>query len=474
MNGNPAVAPGTVRHPPDEDEQVTETLAALRTYDALDVLTALSFRQKQDRLATAETETMPRVRPPQRPAQRGPGSHRKPRETARRHQHRSPSPVRGGFGPAHTEQVVAIIPAYNEEETIEKTIVSLLRQTRRLDLIVVVANNCTDETVARAEKLVASWLAANVTVLDLHDVKDGKAEALNIAWNALCLDADFVMTVDADSELPPHAVASWIAEFGEDPALGGSSPQVVMTGNSLLCRMQRSEFTKSATFGLKRNKVSVISGTGCCYRNEVLREVALRPDQEAGPWTYNSIVEDFYLTYRLRQAGWKAQVSPGVWCDTGSMQTLRALWYQRIKWQTGTTADLISFGFNRLTWRDWGLQSLNFIMITYWLFWISILAHDFMNGGVSVTWHWLIIPAAFAATELLHCRKIHGRDWIDVAIAAALIPSLVFSLMNVGWCIASWRKVMSGEADDKQRLWEAQALAEGITGGKELETVNAA
>jgi cellulose synthase/poly-beta-1,6-N-acetylglucosamine synthase-like glycosyltransferase len=382
------------------------------------------------------------------------------------------------FKPAAPEKsyqkVVAFIPAFNEEDTIEKTIASLLRQTRQLDLIVVIANNCTDQTAARAQEFVASRLAANVIVLDLHNLKNGKAEALNIAWNALGRDADLVMTVDADSELPPHAVASWITEFGEDPALGGSSPQVVMTGNSLLCRMQRSEFTKSATFGLKRNKTSVISGTGCCYRNEVLREVSLRSGQEAGPWTYSSIVEDFYLTYRLRQAGWKAQVSPGVWCDTGSMQTLRALWHQRIKWQTGTTADLIDFGFNRLTWRDWGLQSLNFTMIMYWLFWISILTRDFMYGGVSVTWHWLIIPAAFAGTELLHCRKIRGRDWVDVVIAATLIPSLVFSLMNVGWCIASWRKVMSGEADDKQRLWEAQALAEGIIGAEELKTINAA
>jgi hypothetical protein len=113
-------------------------------------------------------------------------------------------------------------------------------------------------------------------------------------------------------------------------------------------------------------------------------------------------------------------------------------------------------------------------MIMYWLFWISILTRDFMYGGVSVTWHWLIIPAAFAGTKLLHCRKIRGRDWVDVVIAATLIPSLVFSLMNVGWCIASWRKVMSGEADDKQRLWEAQALAEGIIGAEELKTINAA
>ena len=371
-------------------------------------------------------------------------------------------------------RVVALIPAFNEETTIEKTIVSLLRQTRPPDLIAVIANNCTDQTAVRAAKLKAMWMAASVIVLDLHNLKNGKAEALNIAWDSLGRDADLIMTVDADSELPPHAVASWIAEFAADPALGGSSPQVVMTGSSLLCRMQRLEFAKSATFGLKRAKTSVVSGTGCCYRNKALHEVALRPEQPGAPWNYGSIVEDFYLTYRIRQAGWKARVSPSVWCDTGSMKTLKALWYQRVKWQTGTTADLIGFGFGRLTWRDWGLQALNLVMISYWLLWASLLTRDFMNGGATLTWHWLVIPAAFAGTELLHCRKIRGRDWIDVVIAAALVPSLVFSLMNVGWCVASWRKVMSGEADHKQKLWEAQAIAEGIIRAGELETVNAA
>jgi biofilm PGA synthesis N-glycosyltransferase PgaC len=317
-------------------------------------------------------------------------------------------------------------------------------------------------------------MAASVTVLDLAGNRNGKAEALNTAWDSLARGADLVMTVDADSELPPHAVASWIAEFAADPDLGGSSPQVVMTGSSLLCRMQRAEFAKSATFGLKRGKTSVVSGTGCCYRNEALHEVAQRAEQPGAPWNYGSIVEDFYLTYRIREAGWKAQVSPAVWCDTGSMRTLRALWAQRVKWQTGTTADLISFGFGRLTWRDWGLQALNFAMIMYWLFWTSVLARDFIYGGVALTWHWLIIPAAFAGTEVLHCRKIRGRDRIDILIAVTLLPSLAFSLMNVGWCIASWRKVMSGEADHKQKLWEAQALAEGIIGADELKAVSAA
>ena len=367
-------------------------------------------------------------------------------------------------------RIVALVPAYNEEETIAKAVSSLLNQTREIDLIVVVANNCHDGTAEIAEEIALSR-AANMNVLNLHDLSHGKSEALNVAWTRLAQDADLVMTVDADSEMPPHALATWEAEFRADPMLGGSSPQVVMVGDSILSRMQRSEFTKSATFGLKRGKVSVISGTGACYRNAALHEIASRDDQPGGPWTYDSIVEDYYLTYRLRQAHWKAEVSPGVWCSTGSMQTLKALWHQRIKWQAGTTSDLIDWGINRLTIRDWFLQCLNFVMFAYWIFWVAIIARAALATGVTFTWHWLIIPGVFAFTEYLHYRKIRGRDWVDLLLAVTLIPSLAFSLMNMGWVFTSWRKVMTGEVDNKQKLWAAQALAEGIASVEEAEAL---
>ncbi len=46
--------------------------------------------------------------------------------------------------------VAALIPAWNEEKFIAATIEGLGRQTRPPDLIVVIANNCTDDTAAAA------------------------------------------------------------------------------------------------------------------------------------------------------------------------------------------------------------------------------------------------------------------------------------------------------------------------------------
>jgi hypothetical protein len=67
--------------------------------------------------------------------------------------------------------VIAIVPAYNEQDSILRTIASLRSQTRPPDEIIVVANKCTDDTEYIA-------FATGVTVVESESL-DGKAGALN-------------------------------------------------------------------------------------------------------------------------------------------------------------------------------------------------------------------------------------------------------------------------------------------------------
>ena len=108
-----------------------------------------------------------------------------------------------------------------------------------------------------------------------------------------------------------------------------------MLGSDWLTRLQRSEFARWSQTSLQRGHTSVLAGTGCAIRGEALRAVAARHDRE-GPWTYNSSVEDFELTFRIRHRGWRCHVSPTVPAYTDSMKTIHALWAQRMKWQVGT------------------------------------------------------------------------------------------------------------------------------------------
>ena len=213
-----------------------------------------------------------------------------------------------------------------------------------------------------------------------------------------------VVCADADTILPPAAVASWAKELR--PGVGGISGQVVMTGDSMLERMQRAEFSKSAQIGLGLGFVTVISGTGCCFSGAALREVALTAPERA-PWSNVSITEDFHLTYQLRKAGWQTIMSSAVPVHTRAMPTLRALWHQRMKWHVGTISDLLSFGINPLTRRDWLKQAFGLLLIVFWVLYLTLLALTAYVGLLRFTWLIFVIPVFFSVTEAWQARLVN-------------------------------------------------------------------
>jgi cellulose synthase/poly-beta-1,6-N-acetylglucosamine synthase-like glycosyltransferase len=353
-------------------------------------------------------------------------------------------------------RIVAIVPAHNEEEHIAQAIESLLAQSRPLDDIVVVSDNSQDATADIARGYL-------VTVLETVGNAHRKSGALNMAWHQYGEYADIIVCIDGDTALPPHAVADWEQEFVASVSLGGSSSQPVMTGYGLLPRIQRAEFAKSATISLCRGATNVISGTGCALRGEALRQISRLPDQD-GPWTYESVVEDYYLTYRLRELGWRCVTSPTVWCWTGSMPTLKALWHQRIKWQLGTINDLVRFGVNRLNWQEWLHQVWALACIVFWTLWLTLDISEAVAGRLRPDWTWVVFPAGFSVVELLHARKIRGRDWKDWVLAGSLVNIYVYTFLCMGWVAACWWKLVWGTSKD---LWEAQYAAEAIVKEKE-------
>jgi biofilm PGA synthesis N-glycosyltransferase PgaC len=349
-------------------------------------------------------------------------------------------------------RIVALVPAHNEEEGIENTIRSLLGQTRPLDEIVIISDNSADRTVEIARRF-------PVTVLETEGNRYRKSGALNMGWHERCRGADIVVCCDGDTQFPPHAVRDWEAEFARNPQLGGSSSQPIMTGRGFLPRLQRNEFSRGVQMSLARGWCRVVSGTGCAYRNVALHEAAKRP-RRAGPWTYESVVEDYHLTYNMRQAGWLCEMSETVWCWTGSMTSMKALWYQRIKWQAGTCGDLLTFGFSRLNCREWAQQAFLVLCLGFWLVWWALQGPRIAAGDwrFSAVWD-LAFPAFFASMELIHVRRQREKDWKDYLLAGSLIYMTTYSILSVAWGLASWVKVIRARMGD---LWAPQYRAEGM------------
>lgn len=367
------------------------------------------------------------------------------------------------------QQCVVLIPAHNEAESIADTIEAVLSQERTPDKIIVIANGCTDRT---AEIARTYHDAGPIEVLELPELEHKKSEALNIGWILYASRADVVVCLDADTILPPNAIKDWMNEFAHDilpggrnrelsNPLGGSSSKFTMRGNGFLTRMQRAEFAKWTDTALVRRRTSVLAGTGCAISGEALRQVVKGSDR-VGPWSYDSQVEDFELTYQIRKLGYRCQVSPTVRAYTDSMKTVRALWGQRMKWQVGTIEDLLSIGVNKFTLFDWYQQLTGISMALLRILWISTMTYLAVTGMMTFQiLGMLIIPLLFVLLEFHAALRIPHRDRRDVLYALVILPSEIFAMLRAGWFIAAWREVLVGKITGKRRdRWQLQYAAE--------------
>lgn len=371
-------------------------------------------------------------------------------------------------------KIVVLVPAHNEVASIGATIVALADQSRRPDHIVIVPNGCSDETASVARSYVASS-PVPLTVYELPELAHKKAEALNRAWRQFAADADIVVSQDGDTVLAPNAVEAWEQEFVTNATsvgtrvgrkavrpLGGSSSKFTMRGTSFLTRLQRSEFAKWTDTALIRGWTSVLAGTGCAISGEALRQVAARSDRD-GPWVYTSLVEDFELTYRIRQLGYQTVVSPMVRAYTDSMKSVQALWSQRMKWQVGTVEDLLSIGVNRLTFIDWWQQAFGLLSAFMRILWVLMLVGQTAFGMFHfVWWWWTFVPLTFAVGEGIMARRIPHRDRLDVIMAVAIFPTEAFAWLRAAWFLAAWQEVLVSRllGRGQKDRWSLQYAAE--------------
>ena len=97
--------------------------------------------------------------------------------------------------------ITIIIPAYNAEKTIRRTLNSLEKQTNKNFKCVIVNDGSTDQTRLEIEKLMSD-LSFNILVVEKEN--EGVISARYTALQYV--DTEFVLGVDADDEIPPNTI----------------------------------------------------------------------------------------------------------------------------------------------------------------------------------------------------------------------------------------------------------------------------
>jgi 1,2-diacylglycerol 3-beta-glucosyltransferase len=233
--------------------------------------------------------------------------------------------------PNHATRFDIVVPAHNESAGIAATVASLRAIQYPADRrrILVIADNCTDDTAARAR-------AAGADVLERqHATERGKGYALAFAYQRSLADgvADAVVVVDADTSVTPDLLSAFSARF----AAGAQALQAeygVRNANASwrtrLMVIALTMFHTVRSLGRERLGLSCgLRGNGMAFSTTVLRTVP--------PLAY-SVVEDVEYGIALGLAGVRVEYVPEAHVLGDMPTTSQASRVQRERWEGGRMA----------------------------------------------------------------------------------------------------------------------------------------
>ena len=227
--------------------------------------------------------------------------------------------------------VSVLIPAWNEEVGIVKTIASVLNTKYPRLQIVVINDGSTDCTHDRVSKFIADYDRIEQTgpVIKYLDLPNGgKARAMNLALTHA--EGDIVITIDADSVMAPDTIANMVKHF-DDPSVGGVAGNVIVGNRKKPIEwMQQMEYLYG--FFFKRsdslfNSVYIIGGAAAAYRRSVLLEM--------GGFDHSIITEDIEMSTRILSHGYKTRYACDAVVYTEGPSDLKGLCSQRLRWKYG-------------------------------------------------------------------------------------------------------------------------------------------
>ncbi len=226
-----------------------------------------------------------------------------------------------------TPSVSIIIPAYNEEAVIVRSVASVLQSDyANMREILVVDDGSSDNTAAVAK----TAFAGNARVRVFTKPNAGKWSALNFGLERMV--SEIAVMIDADTLLQPDAIRLLARHFG-DPQVGAVAGNAkVGNRTNIVTRLQAFEYVTSQNLeraGLATlDAISVVPGAIGAWRREAVNR--------AGGYSGATLAEDCDLTFCIHRAGYKIQHEMEAIGWTEAPDTWRGFMRQRFRWIYGT------------------------------------------------------------------------------------------------------------------------------------------
>ncbi|HTB76978.1 MAG TPA: glycosyltransferase family 2 protein [Polyangiaceae bacterium] len=355
---------------------------------------------------------------------------------------RAPPPA---YGDPHLRFDV-IVPAHDEEIGIASTVASLRSVDYPADLfrVIVVADNCTDATAARAEEA-----GARVIVRTDPNLR-GKGYALKLAFDHSLADglADAVVVVDADTLVTPNLLRAFAARYDAGAKAAQAEYGVRNPNASWRTRLMviaLATFHGVRSLGRERLRVSSgLRGNGMSFSREVIAAV---------PHEAFSLVEDLEYGMRLARAGYAVRYVPEARVAGEMVSSESASRSQRRRWEGGRVDMIRRHG--------WALLKEAFAKRDRVVFDVAM---DILVPPLA----YLVGLAFLGTTAAVACALLGGRGCafaiVPWAVAVAMIVSYVLrglvisetglrGLLDLAWApvYIAWKLALSLSNPEKRR-----------------------
>jgi cellulose synthase/poly-beta-1,6-N-acetylglucosamine synthase-like glycosyltransferase/peptidoglycan/xylan/chitin deacetylase (PgdA/CDA1 family) len=220
--------------------------------------------------------------------------------------------------------VAVIVPAYNEEAGIERSVRSIAR-SEYPDFEVLVVDDGSDD---RTAEIVEGLELERVRLI--RQDNGGKAGALNTGIELS--DSDVVVMVDGDTLFEEGTLRALVAPMVDAEVAAVSGNTKVGNRRGLLGRWQHIEYVIG--FNLDRRMYDVLQATPTvpgavgAFRRDVLVEVGGVPA--------DTLAEDTDLTLAIGRTGRRVVYAEYARAWTEAPSSVSALWRQRYRWSFGT------------------------------------------------------------------------------------------------------------------------------------------
>lgn len=340
--------------------------------------------------------------------------------------------------------VTVVVPAHNEEKTIEKCLTSILNfdyPDSRLQ-VVVINDRSTDSTLSAIQSLQKKHKN-----LILHqrapDAQPGKPAAIKEIMPTI--SSEIVVFFDADYHPGKGLLKKLLIPF-LDARVGATMGRVIPhnTNRNLLTRII--DLERRAGYAIDQQGRS--SWKLMPQFGGTVGGIRMKALNQAGGWNAQSLTEDTDLSYRLLLNGWNIEYLNHATCYEESPETWQARFRQLKRWSYGHNECMLRYFMPLLKeknipfWKkmdallvltSFFYGALTFLCIPlcilfhaayeqslFFLFYIPLFTH--ITGLAYFGLYWQIIMAS------IHDKQTHVLSWV---------PFLPFSSALNGWAIFS-------------------------------------